>query len=185
MSLPRLLLLTDRSQLHLGRGLRRTVRECADAGLEAVVVREHDLTPEARHALVADLAAIDGLTVLTSRIPDPAALGTHLAADQPPVGGWFGRSCHSAEEVRRAAAEGAAWAVLSPYSEGASKPGRPLIAPTAFADLPIPTYALAGVTPDNAAAARGAGAHGVAVMSHVMRSDDPAREVRRLLEAVR
>lgn len=184
MTMPRLLVLTDRSQLRLGRGLRRTLHECAAAGLAAVVVREHDLAPESRHALVADLAGIDGLTVLSSRIPDPAAHGTHLAADQAAVDGWFGRSCHSVAEVRRAAAEGAAWAVLSPYADSASKPGRTLLPRAAFEGHEVPVFALGGVTPANAAAAREAGAHGVAVMGHVMRADDPAAEVRRLIEVL-
>lgn len=82
--IPRLVLLTDRSQLRPGRGLVRTVRECAAVGLRAVVVREHDLTPERRAVLVAALAGIDRLTVISSRIPDEAAHGLHLAAHQPP-----------------------------------------------------------------------------------------------------
>lgn len=83
-----------------------------------------------------------------------------------------------------AAAEGAAYAFLSPYAEGGSKPGRDPLAPTAFAGHPIPVYALGGVTPANAGAARAAGAHGVAVMGAVMAAVDPAQVVRDLLEAV-
>jgi thiamine monophosphate synthase len=178
----RLVLLTDRAQLRLGRGLVRTVRECADAGLAAVVVREHDLAPARRTALLAALAGIPGLTVLSSRIPDPAAHGTHLAADQAPVDGVFGRSCHRRAEVEQAAAEGAAWATLSPYGESASKPGYgPPLPLMEYADLSIPTYALGGVTPDNAAAAVEAGACGVAVMGGIMRAPDPAVLVRDLL----
>lgn len=182
----RVVLLTDRAQLRLGRGLRRTVRECVGAGLSAVVVREHDLPRGARHALVADLAGIDGLTVISSRIADPAAHGTHLSADQPTVGGWFGRSCHGRAAVAAAAAGGAAWATLSPYAATQSKPGHgPPLPAGAYLDLPIPTFALGGITPANAASAREAGAYGVAVMGAVMRADDPAGVVRRLLAAVR
>jgi thiamine monophosphate synthase len=97
--IPRLLLLTDRSQLRLGRGLVRTVRECAEAGLAAVVVREHDLEPSARPALVRALVSIPGLTVLSSRIPDPAAHGLHLASHQSPPAahhaGWTLPTRHS------------------------------------------------------------------------------------------
>lgn len=181
----RVLLLTDRAQLRLGRGLVRTIRECVGVGLRAVVVREHDLPTGARAALVADLAAIDGLTVISSRIPDPAAHGTHLAAHQPAVDGWFGRSCHSVAEVRRAAAGGASYATLSPYAPSPSKPGYgPPLPAGVFADLPIPTYALGGVTPANAASARDAGAHGVAVMGEVMRAADPVAVVAALLAEV-
>lgn len=183
--LPPLLVLTDRTQLPGRRGLRRTIRECVAAGLRAVVVREHDLEPATRHALVVDLAGIDGLTVLSSRIADPAAHGTHLAWGQPVTGGWFGRSCHCAADVARAGEEGAAWATLSPYALTASKPGYgPPLPASAYAGLPVPTYALGGVTPANAAAARSAGAHGVAVMGAVMRADDPAALVAALAQEV-
>lgn len=187
MRLPRLIVLTDRSRLHLGRGLRRTVRECVDAGLEAVLVREHDLPGPARSALVTDLAAIDGLTVITSHAPHRGAAGVHLAADQPaPTGfGAWGRSCHSRAEVERAATEGAAWATLSPYDVSTSKPGYgPPLPPGEYDDLPTPTFALAGVTPANAAKARAAGAYGVAVMGAVMAAADPASVVAALLREV-
>lgn len=180
---PRLVLLTDRSQLRLGRGLARTVLECADAGLEAVIVREHDLVPAERHALVARLAAVDGLTVLSSRLPAPTAHGLHLAAHQtPPAHGRWGRSCHTVDEVAIAAGQGAAWATLSPYAASVSKPGHgPALPASCFADHAVPVLALGGIDVGNAAAARAAGAHGVAVMGAVMRADDPARVVAHLL----
>ncbi|MEZ0579604.1 thiamine phosphate synthase [Nocardioides sp. MH1] len=182
----RLVVVTDRAQLALGRGLLRTVRECVEAGLGAVLVREHDLPPARRHALVAALAAIEGLTVVSSRLDDPAAHGVHLAAHQPVVVGRFGRSCHSRAEVARAAEEGARWATLSPYALSGSKPGYgPPLPIEEYAGLPLPTYALGGVTAANAAEAVGAGARGVAVMGEVMRAPDPAGVVRRLLEVLR
>lgn len=189
--IPRVVLLTDRSQLRLGRALVRTVRECADAGLEAVVVREHDLDPAYRHSLVATLSAISGLAVISSRIPDEAADGMHLAAHQPipspdSASGRgdrpWGRSCHSRAAVARAAEQGASWVTLSPFAVSASKPAhRPALSADAFAGHPLPVLALAGVGVDNAADAAAAGAHGVAVMGAVMRSHDPATVVAALL----
>lgn len=183
--LPRLVLLTDRSQLPSGADLVTTVRRCVDVGLRAVVVREHDLPAKVRQALVFELASIDGLTVLSSRIPDAAAAGLHLAAHQEPARGWWGRSCHSRVAVERAAAQGAAWVTLSPYASSVSKPAYgPPLPPTAYANHPLPVLALAGITAANARAARARGAHGVAVMGEVMRSPDPARTVRDLLREV-
>jgi thiamine-phosphate pyrophosphorylase len=213
--IPRLVLLTDRSQLRLGRGLVRTVRECADAGLRAVVVREHDLEPSARAALVRALVSIPGLTVISSRIPDPAAHGLHLASHQAPPAHachpeWtlptrhsgcqadqgpperrddgrrrrsaWGRSCHSRDDVARAADEGASWATLSPYAASASKPGYgPCLPPDAFAGHRVPVLALGGIDARTAAKARADGAHGVAVMGAVMRAPDPAGLVAALL----
>jgi thiamine-phosphate pyrophosphorylase len=185
--IPRLVLLTDRSQLALGRGLIRTVTECVEAGLTAVVVREHDLAPAARAALVRELIALRGLIVISSRIHDDAVHGLHVAAHQPaPRHGRWGRSCHSRDDVARAADQGASWATLSPYAESASKPGRrSVLAAADLAEHSIPVLALSGIGPHNAADAVAAGAHGVAVMGAVMRAAEPAAVVADLLEVLR
>jgi len=203
--IPRLVLLTDRSQLRLGRGLLRTVSECVDAGLEMVIVRELDLDPDRRHALVEAMVAFPGLTVVSARIPDPSAAGVHLAAATScnaelldPVRSncglqgavtpryMSGRSCHTLAEVQAAAEEGMDYVTLSPYAVTASKPGYgpPLDREVFGADVSIPVLALGGIHPGNAAEARAAGAHGVAVMGEVMRADDPAAVVRALLREV-
>lgn len=182
---PRLVVLTDRHQLAPGRDLVQTVRDCADAGLRAVVLREHDLDPAARTTLLRAVTTIPDLTVISSRLPEVTVHGVHLAAHQPaPRHGRWGRSCHSREDVARAAAEGAAWATLSPYAPSTSKPGRAPLPESSWADHPIPVLALAGVDATNARAALTAGAHGVAVMGAVMRAGDPAETVARLLEQV-
>jgi thiamine-phosphate pyrophosphorylase len=198
MDLPRLLLLTDRSQLHLGRSLVRTVAECVEVGVTHVVVRELDLPEAARTALVTALLDV-GATVLSARTLLPGAAGVHLpeaivpdekhhfsagsGAFRPGLSPW-GRSCHAPGEVERAAEEGAGWAFLSPYAEGGSKPGRDPLPAAAFAGHPIPVFALGGVTPANAASALAAGAHGVAVMGAVMGAAEPAAVASALLEAV-
>lgn len=187
MRVPSLVLLTDRSQLPRGRDLVEAVRACADVGLRQVVVREHDLDPATRRRLVADLVEIGHLTVLSSRIPAAGAHGLHLAAGQQWNGdGWFGRSCHDRAQVRRAADEGAAYVTLSPFAASVSKPGHgPPVHPSDYAaDSGVPVLALGGVDPGNAASAREAGAHGIAVMGCVMRAADPAAMVLRLLREV-
>lgn len=184
----RLLLLTDRAQLRLGRGLVRTVAECVAEGLGTVVVREHDLPEAAWSALVERLGTIPGLEVLTSRRRHPGAAGVHLAAHQPvpAPGSRHGRSCHGLEDLRVAAAQGARWATLSPWAPSPSKPGHgPSVDPAWFGRAPLPTYALGGIDHRNAADALAAGASGVAVMGAVMRAADPAAEVARLLKVLR
>jgi len=187
MNVPRLLLLTDRTQLASGRDLGDTVRRSADAGLTHVVVREHDLDPAVRRRLVEDLAGIDGLSVLTSRVAVPGADGVHLAEHQEaPLGGCFGRSCHNPSQVSRAAEEGAAYATLSPFAATPSKPGYgPPVDRAAYAAAhALPVLALGGIDAHNAATAREAGAHGVAVMGCVMRAEDPGAVVAALLREV-
>jgi len=184
--MPRLLLLTDRSQLPLGRSLLATLRECVAAGATTVVVRELDLGEPQRAALAQEVAAL-GATVISAHNPLPGAIGVHLPAfaDATDPRYTFGRSCHSAEEVRRAAAAGAAYATLSPYAVTASKPGYgPPLTSDEFAGHAIPVFALGGITPHNAGTAVGAGAHGVAVMGAVMRSPDPGATVAGLLAEV-
>jgi thiamine-phosphate pyrophosphorylase len=209
MTLPRLLLLTDRSQLPLGRSLVATLRECVAAGASAVVVRELDLPEHQRAALVQSVVGL-GATVIAARSPLPGAVGVHLPGSDwrgsgdrrgsvdaecvvhhqssdhnsalQQVVGW---SCHSGEEVRRAAASWATYATLSPYAASASKPGYgPPVSSGEFAGHDIPVYALGGIGPDNAGDAVAAGAHGVAVMGAVMRSADPGDTVARLLAEV-
>jgi len=205
--LPRLLLLTDRSQLPLGRSLLATLRECVPAGATTVIVRELDLAEPQRGALAQEVAAL-GATVISAHTLLPGAVGVHLPAfDWRGAVVWrgsvdaegagehvcsvdnsalqLGRSCHSVEEVRRAAAGGAAYATLSPYAVSASKPGYgPPLPSDGFSGHALPVYALGGITPDNAGAAMAAGAHGIAVMGAVMRSADPGGTVARLLAEV-
>lgn len=180
--MPRLLVLTDRSQLPLGRSLRATVAAVVAAGADHVVLREPDLAPGCRDALATDLARL-GARVVAAHHPAGPCVGVHLAASQPVAdaeGLPFGRSCHTGEELRAAAAEGAAWATLGPVAPTRSKPGYgppsvgTTFAGTTFTGAGLPTYALGGVDATNAAAVRAAGAHGVAVMGALMRARDPA-----------
>ncbi|WP_235737891.1 thiamine phosphate synthase [Nocardioides alcanivorans] len=121
MSPPRLLLLSDRSQLPDGRCLERTVAECASAGLAVMVLRELDLSEAARAALAVKLAR--HVTVISARTSLPATAGVHLAAHQPVVGSRHGRSCHDGSQLRQAVAQGAEWVTLSPVAPSPSKPG--------------------------------------------------------------
>jgi thiamine-phosphate diphosphorylase len=119
--------------------------------------------------------------------------GVHLAATDPVPDPkshlTVGRSCHDPREVVAAAAEGADYLTVSPVFLTPSKPGygpalglaglRRLVALT-----DVPVYALGGVDALGAAACLEAGAAGVAVMGAVMRAEDPAEVVRRLVEEV-
>lgn len=192
MSLPRILLLTDRSQLPAGRELVGTVAACVDAGLETVVLRELDLPEEQRATLAAALRST-GVVVVSARTRLPGSAGVHLAAHQagPAPAGLHGRSCHDDEEVRRAVADRASYLTISPVATSASKPGHgPALGPAGVrraAQLAdgVPVFALGGVDAHNAAAMRAAGAHGVAVMGAVMRADDPAATFGEVRERVR
>lgn len=194
MNVPRVLLLTDRSQLPAGRDLVSTVAACAEAGLAAVVLRELDLSEDQRQRL-ADALAVTGVDVVSARTRLEAVAGLHLAAGQTGPGEGpavsHGRSCHDDAEVRAAVRGGASYLTISPVAVSASKPGHgPPLGLTGVRRAvrlagSVPVLALGGVDPRNAAAMRAAGAHGVAVMGAVMRADDPGGAFRRIAEVVR
>ena len=182
----RLVVLTDRRLVPAGRSLRDVLGAAADAGLRIVLLRETDL-PDDERAKIADHARTCGLEVIAAHRPVPGGAGVHLpaSAPAPEIATRWGRSCHSRAEAVAAAGDGAWWATLSPYASTDSKPGYgPPLATTDFAGLPLPVFALGGITAANAAAAREAGAYGVAVMGAVMRAPDPAAVVAALLSAV-
>jgi 8-oxo-dGTP diphosphatase len=98
--------------------------------------------------------------------------GVHLTAAQldgtRPDVPWCGASCHSAEELRKAEAMGADFAVLGPVR---ATPSHPEAAPLGWdrfhsiaSGASIPVYALGGVVPRDLQDARSRGAHGLAMV---------------------
>lgn len=184
-TLPRLLVVTDGSQVPPSRTLRATVLACLAGGATHVVLRELGRPLGERAELTAAITDAGG-TVIAAHQPVPGAIGVQLPASAAPGSGWFGRSCHGATEVIGAAEEGAAYATLSPFAPSKSKPGYPPVAGAEFGAVcatAMPVYALGGVEPSNAAAALAAGAYGVAVMGALMRAADPAALTAALLAA--
>lgn len=115
--------------------------------------------------------------------------GVHLRRDdrRTESGGLVGRSCHGADELRRARDEGTDYATLSPVAPSPSKPGYgPALGANGLRNVldgvpdGPPVYALGGVTPANAPRWLAAGSYGIALMGPVMRADDPAGLVREL-----
>lgn len=185
MNLPRLLLFTDRTQLPPGVALSTHMAACVEAGATHVVLRELDLSPSERAARAEELASV-GAVVISARERVIGAAGLHQSsAARGTVHGLTGRSCHTREEVEIAAADGCAYVTLGPFAATDSKPGYgPPLDPAAYADLPLPAYALGGISAANAESALNAGARGVAVMGAVMRSTDPQAVVRDLLRRI-
>ena len=146
MTLPRLLVLTDRRQARAP--LVEVVEACVAGGARAVVLREKDLPDDERPVLAATLRAlvaeVDG-RLLGASDPDLSHDGVHLAAHDPLPGGlapdaWVGRSCHDRGDLLTAAAEGCTHATLSPIFPTRSKPGYgPALGTAALDDTLLPT----------------------------------------------
>ncbi len=174
MRLPRLLVLTDRTMCD--RPLVDVVTDAVRSGARAVVLREKDLPYDERARIAAPLRCVldpvGGLLVMAG----PRGDSVHLSSRDPlpsPRPAVVGRSCHDADEVAQAGAQGCDYVTVSPVFSTASKPGYgPALGPSGLAALLTggpPAYALGGVLPEHVASCRAAGAHGVAVMGPVMR----------------
>ncbi len=156
-------------------------------GLGMVQVREAGLEARERRAFATEVVrrahAVGALVVINDdeALADEAgADGLHLPArrlaelTQRPPFEWVGASCHSREELERAAALGLDYVLLGPVKETLSHPGQPGLGWDAFAalraDLPMPVFALGGLDAADMTDARLAGAHGVAAIRSCWRT---------------
>ncbi|UYZ11544.1 thiamine phosphate synthase [Brevibacillus sp. WF146] len=167
--------------LHI-REKQRTARECMEwvEALARVMPRERILVNDR-----VDVAAAAGCR------------GAHLAyhsltpSEARRVlkpGQRIGRSVHSLDEARQAAAEGADYLLYGHVFPSTSKPG---LAPRGTdelreiaAQVRIPVIGIGGVTPENAGQVLAAGCAGVAVLSGITAASDPAAAARAYREAL-
>ena len=201
LPVPPLLVISDRHQA------RQPLEDVAEAvfagGCRWFSLREKDLPPEERLALLAALVALGhrfGAAVTAHEdieaVAAVAAGGVHLASRGSPGAararlpdGLIGASAHSADEAVALLRAGANYVTASPVFLTASKPGYgPALGLDGLARIvvraPGPVVALGGITPGNAALCLSAGARGIAVMGEVMRSADPKASVERLIRAI-
>lgn len=154
-----------------------------------IQVREKDLPTPDLCDLIRRFLVVCPQTrvVVNSRLDAALALnahGVHLPSGSPPPSALrpicpphflIGVSCHSIEDLRNAALDGADYAFLSPVFPPISKtsPLPPLgldALAQACKSVRIPVYALGGITKANAEACIEAGATGVAGISLFTRS---------------
>ena len=156
--------LGDRAYLELGRRLRALLR----------VLVVHD-----RAHLLRELGA-DALQLGHRSLPPAIARG--ILGDAIPIG--FSAHAHDAAQARA----GADFLLCGPVLPTPSKQG--LVEPLGFEGLARecarekrPIWAIGGLKPEHAGAARAAGASGVAVLSGVLGASDPERAARSYLDA--
>ena len=202
--LPRLVLIADPFTV---RDVAHATVDAVRAGLEWVHLRD-DRAPnpvfwEVGRNLVGRLRRVNEnvLISINSRMEfaDEWYCGVHTGAHGPSmadiragggINGPVGYSVHSHEAARAALDAGADYLFFSPVFETPLKPWAPPLALSGLkricaVDSSAPIYALGGVTPNRVAGCVSAGARGVAAVSAILSSDDPATEVRRFLEALR
>lgn len=157
------------------------IEDALRGGLRLIQVRGKDWPPElyARYAReIVIRAHAHGARVLINADVDLAlssgADGVHLTAEQltlskrRPEVALVGASCHGREELRRAEALGADFAVLGPVQPTPTHADATLLGWPGFtaqaAGARIPVFALGGVQPGDRERALSAGAHGVAMI---------------------
>jgi thiamine-phosphate pyrophosphorylase len=196
---PPLFVVTDRRQAVLPLG---DILEAAfGAGCRWASLREKDLPQDEQFALLRTLLPIARkwrarLTV-HGEVAAAGAAGLHLAAGSDPTAArtslppdaLVGISIHSAAEARTLDPVLVDYAIAGPTFETASKPGYgPALGTEGLRAIVqaarVPIIAIGGIEPARVAEVLRAGAAGIAVMGSVMRSHDPAGEVRALLAEV-
>ena len=200
----RLLLVTDRHQVR-GRALSTVLQHAIEAGVQAIQLRERDLSTGELLSLAREIqnmtASSSVSLIINDRVDLAMALdlpGVHLRADslsaravRRMVGPaqLIGVSTHSAEDVRRAGRDGADYVVLGPIFDTPSKRsfGPPLgldLLREACCHSPIPIFAIGGITCDRVREVRQAGAYGVAVMGALLTRDDIGMAVHEFTRAL-
>ena len=125
--------------------------------------------------------------------------GGHVGADDLPVAAarrvlgpaaLLGATARDPETARAAVVAGADYLGVGPCHATTTKDGLPppigAVGIRAVADtVDVPVIAVGGVTVERVAALRAAGAYGVAVVAALADADDPGRETKRLLAALR
>ncbi|HMD32462.1 MAG TPA: thiamine phosphate synthase [Candidatus Acidoferrales bacterium] len=186
----------------------QAIARAADAGVDAVQLREKDLPARALLQLAESAVARNPNTkILVNDRLDVAlaagAAGVHLgsesvpvadvaafrAAGRAPAGGFLiGRSCHCLEEVLAAERDAADYVFFGPVFSTPSKarygPPQGIEALAAVCrGARIPVLAIGGITLENAGECAAAGAAGVAAIRLFQEAEDLHSIVRRLKQA--
>ncbi len=184
---PRLMLVTDRRRLRRG-DLLHVVERAVRGGVGFVQFRERDLGDDELYALVAAARerlpartwiAVNDRETLARRL----GVGLHLPEGRPAPGPglpFWGRSVHTPQAARAAAAEGARYLVAGTIYATASKPGRTPAGLQALRAMvqaagEVPVYAIGGILLPRVPEIVQAGAWGVAVCGAVQEARDPQR----------
>jgi len=173
--------------------LRETARAAIAGGADVVQLREKGIPDDQRLALAAELRELTdetGRIFLINDRPDIAAIvgadGVHLGQNDLPIaearrllrpGAIIGRSTHSLAQARAAVNEGADYVSVGPVFETDTKSAGPAVGIELVKEVAeavsLPIAAIGGISADNAAAVREAGASCVAVCSAVGLARDP------------
>lgn len=183
LGMPLVMGITQAADAGVAQFLPRFDRALA-TGLRLVQVREPAM-PEAERlafsrTIVERVHAAGGRAVVNGTedfAQSSGADGVHMSAARlmslsgRPRTGLFGASCHGTAEIARAVSLEADYVVVGPVKATPTHPGASGIGWVRFteltAGLPMPVYAIGGLSVEDLPAARRAGAHGIAAIRSV------------------
>jgi thiamine-phosphate pyrophosphorylase len=199
-----LYLITDRNQVP-GGDLCAAIESALRGGVRAVQLREKDLAGRELYELACRLRQITsryGAKLLINERLDIAlaagADGVHLGESSIPLSQarriagkdmLLGVSCHDREKALAAQDNGADFITFSPifYTPSKAVYGDP-VGTERLAEvcrlLRIPVFALGGIKRETVRTVLGHGAHGIALISAILASDDPERAAREMLAEI-
>jgi thiamine-phosphate pyrophosphorylase len=188
-------------------GFDRLVARLFEAGVLMLQIRDKDLTDDALAQRVESAVAIarsiapvrSPLVIVNDRVHVAAragADGVHVGASDMPVpearrmlgaGAIIGRTAHSIEEARQAVADGADYLGVGPCFPSTTK-SFAAHASCAFlaeaAKLPLPVFAIGGITVDRIAELHALGIDRVAVAAAITSAENPAACARNFIAAL-
>jgi len=196
-----LYLISDRKQVP-GGNLCAAVESALRGGVRAVQLREKDLSGRELHELACRLREITSRygarLILNERLDIALAVGAdgvHLGENSIPlrqarkVAGetmLIGASCHDREKALAAQDNGADFITFSPIFFTPSKAayGEP-VGTERLAEvcrlLRVPVFALGGIKRETVRTVLGYGAHGIALISAILATDEPERAAREMI----
>ena len=198
----RLMVVTD-PDCGPGRAVVDVVRAALRGGAPAIQLRMKDAPAremtELARAFLAETRAAGALLFVNDRVDVALAAGAHgahVGQDDLPVaaargiappGFLLGVSAETAELARAAEADGADYVGVGPvYATGSKADAGDAVGVERIAEVAaavrIPVVAIGGISIANAPPILRAGATGVAVISAVMRAEDPEAAARALLK---
>lgn len=182
--------------------LDQRVRKIAEAGANAIILREKDLS-EAEYLLLAEnaLAACKGTDtqcilhsfpsaqLQATAIHLPLPILRSLSREEREGFTTLGASCHSLSDVQEAADFGCTYVTLghifaTDCKKGLPPRGLPFLE-TICRKSELPIYAIGGISPENLASVQDAGAAGACIMSGLMVCEAPAVELKALRQALK
>jgi thiamine-phosphate pyrophosphorylase len=196
-----LYLISDRKLTH-GRDLVWVIEQALDGGVNAIQLREKDLSSKELFSLAERVTRLcqryNAQLFINDRVDVALAVdaaGVHLGEASMPVAAArsllgahrsIGVSTHSLDGARRAERESADFVVFGPVYFTPSKadmgvPQGLKALRIIVENISLAVYAIGGIKADNLLEAKSVGSRGVALISAIMSAEDPALEAKQIM----